>query len=80
MAIENGPSEDAFPIENGDFPASHVSLPEGNLHFFHVFCPLEVISLHLKIGLNAPKGNEKVFQPSIFTGYVSFREGIYSKP
>ncbi len=29
----------------------------------------------LKIDLNAPKGNEKVFQPSIFKCYVSFREG-----
>ena len=29
MAMENGPSEDVFPIEHGDFPASHVSLPEG---------------------------------------------------
>ena len=34
-------------------------------------------SLHLKIGLNAPKGNEKVFQPSIFKCYVCFREGRY---
>ena len=31
MAIENGPgNEDVFPIENGDFPASYVSLPEGS--------------------------------------------------
>ena len=29
MAMENGPFEDVFPIENGDFPASHVSLLEG---------------------------------------------------
>ena len=27
-AMENGPFEDVFPTENGDFPASHVSLPE----------------------------------------------------
>ena len=32
MAMENGPVEDVFPIENGDFPASHVSLLEGNFH------------------------------------------------
>ena len=31
MAIENGPLEDVFPIEHGDFPASYVSLPEGTL-------------------------------------------------
>ncbi len=29
--MENEPFEDAFPIENGDFPASYVSLPEGNM-------------------------------------------------
>jgi len=29
MAMENNPFEDVFPIENGDFPASYVSLPEG---------------------------------------------------
>ena len=35
----------------------------------------------LKIGLNAPKGNEKVFQPPIFRGKiaVSFREGTHLK-
>ena len=27
---ENGPFVDVFPIENRDFPASHVSLLEGN--------------------------------------------------
>jgi len=27
--MENGPFEDVFPIENGDIPASYVSLPEG---------------------------------------------------
>ena len=27
MAMENGPVEDVFPIEHGDFPTSHVSLP-----------------------------------------------------
>jgi len=27
--MENGPFEDLFPIENVDFPASYVSLPEG---------------------------------------------------
>ena len=28
--MENGPFEDVFPIENGDIPASYVSLPEGS--------------------------------------------------
>ena len=27
-AWKNGLNEDVFPIEDGDFPASHVSLPE----------------------------------------------------
>ena len=30
MAMENEPFEYVFPIEDGDVPASHVSLPEGN--------------------------------------------------
>ena len=29
IAMENGPFEDVFPIENSDIPASYVSLPEG---------------------------------------------------
>ena len=29
--MENPPFEDVFPIENGDFPASYVCLPEGNM-------------------------------------------------
>ena len=29
--MENRPFEDLFPIENGDIPASCVSLPEGSL-------------------------------------------------
>ena len=29
IAMENGPFEDVFPIENGDIPASYVSLREG---------------------------------------------------
>ena len=28
MAMENGPFEDAFPIKDGDIPASYVSLSE----------------------------------------------------
>ena len=28
--MENGAFEGVFPIENGDIPASYVSLPEGN--------------------------------------------------
>ena len=33
--MENEQFEDVFPIEDGDFPASHVSLPECNLLCFH---------------------------------------------
>ena len=29
IPMKNGPFEDAFSIENGDVPASYVSLPEG---------------------------------------------------
>ena len=36
MTIEKQPFEDVSPIENGDFPASHISLPEGR-RSFHVF-------------------------------------------
>jgi len=28
MAMGNPPFEDVFPVENGDFPASHVSFQE----------------------------------------------------
>ncbi len=31
--MENGPFEDLIPIENGDIPASYVSLPEGRSWF-----------------------------------------------
>ena len=31
--------EDVFPIENGDIPASHVSLPEGKWHQFETNPP-----------------------------------------
>ena len=39
------------------------------------FTPRKFNSSPLKIG-RAPKGNEKVFQPSIFRGYLKFR--VYS--
>ena len=29
IAMENPPFEDVFPIQDGDFPASYVCLPEG---------------------------------------------------
>ena len=29
--MKHGPLEDVFPIENGDIPASYVSLPQGTL-------------------------------------------------
>ena len=29
--MENPPFEDVFPIQDGDFPASYVRLPEGSL-------------------------------------------------
>ena len=31
--MENGPCEDVVPIENGDIPASYVSLPEGVIQY-----------------------------------------------
>ena len=31
MEMENPPFEDVFPIQDGDFPASYVCLPEGNM-------------------------------------------------
>ena len=38
--MEHGPFEDVFPIENGDVPASYVSLPEGmwckNITIYHL--------------------------------------------
>ena len=34
MTMENPPLEDVFPIENRDFPVSHVSFRECNFHKF----------------------------------------------
>ena len=39
--MENGPFEDVFPIENGDIPASYVSLPEGRIFNFDRVLPLQ---------------------------------------
>ncbi len=61
---------DVFPIEHGDFFQCHVSfqgckyIPPSDQYFAPA------------VGSRAPKGNEKVFQPSIFRyENVSFREG-----
>ena len=35
--MENGPLEDAFPIEHADSPGSYVSSPEGNILVIWVF-------------------------------------------
>ena len=32
--MENGPFEDVVPIEDGDIPASYISLPEGKTKFY----------------------------------------------
>ena len=39
MAMKNPPFEDVFPIAHGDFPACHVSLPEGIEAIFHSSYP-----------------------------------------
>ena len=50
-------------------------VPKTGCPYFFVTLP-ETNSSHLKIGLNAPKGNGLVFQPSIFRcENLSFREG-----
>ena len=41
MAVENGPVEDVFPIENWDFPASHVSLLECSWFQYSLLQPKE---------------------------------------
>ena len=48
--MENGPFEDVFPIEDGDIPASYVSLPEGTIIFFCFFSfVVRVTIIQLKI-------------------------------
>ena len=42
--MENGPFEDVFPIENGDFPANYVSLPEGIRFLTRWNTPVDPIS------------------------------------
>ena len=71
---------DVYPIKNGDIPASYVSLPtsqDWDPRLFRISSIMITLpktnSLPLKMGL--PK-RKLVFQPSIFRGYVSFREGI----
>ena len=54
---KNGPFEDVFPIENGDIPASHVSLPEGTPFFWFLLPSLKLrVKSPLKIGFLLPKG------------------------
>ena len=51
IAMENGPFEDVFPIENGDNPVSYVSLPDGYIVFYQSPIPHRIhvwyIYLHL---------------------------------
>ena len=47
--MENGIFEDAFPIENGDVPASYVCLPEG------IYLALPKICILLVGGFNPLK-------------------------
>ena len=65
------PEEAMEKIQRDKFQRSEVTRKGGGLPSLKL-----AASLPLKIGLNAPKGNEKVFQPSVFRDVpVSFREG-----
>ena len=76
MAMENGPVEDVFPIENGDFHC-HVSLLEGKLnmtglknHHFEYSTSSRrflnpssdpcMVYLHLKININQVVGKHTI--------------------
>ena len=54
----------------------------GSLGIDHLHSLKLTASLHLKIGLNAPKGNDRIPFPSIFRCElaVSFREGTQDGP
>ena len=62
---------------HGEDPTGQVPTIGGHQKGWGMFHSLKrAASLPLKIGLNTTKGNEKVFQPSIFRDVpVSFREG-----
>ncbi len=47
MAIEHGPSEDGFPIENGDLPASYVIVYQ------------RVISVGMQLSIKVVDGSQK---------------------
>ena len=51
--MENGPFEDIFPIKNGIFPASYVSLLEGNC-FIMGFSRVTFVCSFLKPRLSRP--------------------------
>ena len=57
--MESPPFEDVFPIENGDIPASYVSLPEG-------------ISIICILVLNAYKIKVSMYIYSIYIMYVQY--------
>ena len=64
--MENPPFEDVFPIQDGDFPASYVRLPEGSGSFDPLAPSFELDRLHrshraissaaLEVGGSGPRG------------------------
>ena len=71
--MENGPVEDVFPIENGDIPASYVSLPEGSVwELAHKVRCCFVIPEDIKLICLASEKMEIVLLR--FTGCFSFHQ------
>ena len=66
MAMENPPFERVFPIEHGDFPASHTSLPEGSL--------LDLLSSDV---FCHPKSTKKTRQAGHSPAYIDHERGMH---
>ena len=69
--MEDGPFEDAFPIENGDIPASYVSLLEGIHPLDHVFQASLDSALDGEIQLPKTPAFLKPRNPLISTGSLN---------
>ena len=73
--MKHGPFEDVFPIENGDIPASYVSLPEGISLLFHHHVKLQLEGCsegRYSVGVRRINGARKPF--FLYSSDTNFEE------
>ena len=84
MAMEHGPGfEDVFPIEHGDFPASHVSLLEGRFRWNHAEVFIQILSLELRHGSHMEQRHSGKASRPQFVGFLRggcSRGGVTREP